>query len=54
MGKPVGIGIAAEVPSSAGGTVRVSTPGVTRRVKKGNEAVASLQEIESKINKRWL
>jgi hypothetical protein len=32
------MGMAEEVPSSAAGTVRVSTPGVTRRVKKGNQA----------------
>ena len=38
MGKPVGIEMAEEVPSSAAGTERVVTPGVTRRVKKGSQA----------------
>lgn len=45
MGKPVGIGMAEEVPSSTAGTVRVATPGVTRRVKKGNQAGEKINVI---------
>ncbi len=45
MGKPVRMGMADEVPSSTAGTVRVSTPGVTRRVKKGNTAERKITKI---------
>ena len=39
MGKPVGMGMAGELPSSTRGTELVTTPGVERKVKKGNQAV---------------
>ena len=39
IGKPVGIGMAGEAPSSTDGTELVTTPGVERRVKKGNQPV---------------
>ena len=45
-GKPVGIKIAGEDPSSSGGTVRVGTPGVTLRVKKGNQTVIQYKNYE--------
>lgn len=46
MGKPVGIGMPEEVPSSTAGTERVSTPGVARRVKKGNQTERENNTIE--------
>ena len=39
MGNPVGMGMARELPSSTPGTELVTTPGVERRVKNGNQAM---------------
>ena len=39
MGNPVGMGMAGELPSSTRGTELVTTPGVERRVKNGNQAM---------------
>ena len=39
MGKPIGIGIAAEAPSSICGTENVVTFGVERRLKYGSHAM---------------
>ena len=39
MGKPVGMGIASEAPSSTCGTENVVTPGVERRLKYGSQAI---------------
>ena len=39
MGNPVGMGIARELPSSTLGTELVTTPGVERKVKNGNQAI---------------
>ena len=39
MGNPVGMGMAGEAPSSTPGTELVTTPGVERRVKYGNQAM---------------
>ena len=38
MGKPVGMGMAGEVPSSIAGNEFVTTPVVERRVRKGSQA----------------
>ena len=39
MGNPVGMEMAEELPSSTRGTELVTTPGVERSVKKGNQAI---------------
>ena len=39
MGKPVGIGMAEDTPSSTRGTELVTTPDVERRVRNGSQAM---------------
>ena len=46
MGKPVGMGMAGDAPSSTAATKFVTTPGVARRVRNGSQAVY-LRTIES-------
>ena len=44
MGKPVGIGIAVEAPSSTCGTENVVTLGVERRLRYGSQAMDDKQK----------
>jgi hypothetical protein len=49
MGKPVGMGMAEDVPSSTRGTELVTTPGVERRARNGSQAMNLGVKIKSHI-----